>query len=383
MISLPATMLEAPHDIKIDNDFKTHILAKFIDNDVGRLCRKDKTIIKLGSVFYRRIRRKWDKAVQVRKTVRIEMRRLGNLYLIFTKQQNIIEKKKEAHDMFLRCNFEALRDAIDIYSVTSEGKLKPGLKQNLLFLLKRSAKALKAILMSNSEDDEAREIESFVQVLELWEDFVFGDAQYELNKRRQINLRRPENLPNEDDVQLVRQTVIASMKSLTSDPFLLWDDGCYIKLRDSACTRLTLLNARRGGEPARLTIDEWDDARKDNWIDKQRLQHLDELDMHMVKTLKVTYVTGKGNNHLVPILIPDDTIAALTKLSDPEVRKQAGILELNNYLFPSTRNSEIHVSGWHSLHNVCDNLPLKDPTNMKSTSNRRRSLLLTRSLLDF
>ena len=58
------------------------------------------------------------------------------------------------------------------------------------------------------------------------------------------------------------------------------------------------------------------------------------------------------------------------KLSDKEVRKQAGINGINMYLFLRTWNSEIHASGWHALHNICDDLVLKDPVNMKSTSNR-------------
>ena len=56
--------------------------------------------------------------------------------------------------MFLRSNFDKLRGAIDAYSTTTEGKSKPGLKQNQLYLLKRSAKALKTILLSNSKDEK-------------------------------------------------------------------------------------------------------------------------------------------------------------------------------------------------------------------------------------
>ena len=44
----------------------------------------------------------------------------------------------------------------------------------------------------------------------------------------------------------------------------------------------------------------------------------------------------------------------------------------NSYLFASTRHSEVHVSGWHALNNVCSKLHLKEPAKMKSTSNRHR-----------
>ena len=219
VVSLPMSLFECNKRMKLDEDFKSNILAKFRNNPTGTLCRKDEAIISIGSVFYRKIKIKLVKAIQVRRSVRMEMRRLGNLYLTFLRQENIVSTYGNAQDMFLRRNFNQMKNAIEDYSTTPEGKIKPGLKQNLLYLLKRSAKALKAILMADEKDNESNEIERFMQVLELWEDYIFGDAQYELNKRRQTNLRRPDKLPNEDDVQLVRNYLIEKMKILTEDPF--------------------------------------------------------------------------------------------------------------------------------------------------------------------
>ena len=121
-----------------------------------------------------------------------------------------------------------------------------------------------------------------------------------------------------------------------------------------------------------MSIEEWVNVKQDKWIDKQRLENLDDLDLLLVKQLKITYVSGKGNNHLVPVLISVDTAKAREKLSDPEVRKQAGILESNNYLFASTHNSVVHVSEWHALHNVCASLTVKETENTKVTANRHR-----------
>ena len=216
-------------------------------------------------MFYRQVRRKKDKAVQVRQTVRIEMRRLGFLYFEL-KKHKITKQHNNVQDMFIRDNFDSLRDAIDIYSTSAEGNLKAGLKQNLIFLLKRSAKVIKAIAMSQGKDQDGSESNVFIEVLELWEDNIFGDAQYEINKRRQINLRRPKNLPNEEDVNLIRETIISTMKNLTEDSFQLWDETCFVKLRDAACTRLTLLNAQRGGEPAHMTVTNNDYRILINWI---------------------------------------------------------------------------------------------------------------------
>ena len=82
------------------------------------------------------MKRKKDKAVQVRRTLRIELRRLASLYNIFlTFSPNRIHQNSS--DMFRRENFNCLKKAIDIYSTDGEDNLKAGAKQNLLFLLKR------------------------------------------------------------------------------------------------------------------------------------------------------------------------------------------------------------------------------------------------------
>ena len=42
---------------------------------------------------------------------------------------------------------------------------------------------------------------------------------------------------------------------------------------------------------------------------------------------------GKGINHLVPVIVPDDTVAALHKPSDPVCQLDCGIAEDNQYLY--------------------------------------------------
>lgn len=80
-------------------------------------------------------------------------------------------------------------------------------------------------------------------------------------------------------------------------------------------------------------------------------------------------MTGK-NTHLVPIIYPLDTLKSLEILSDPVIRKQATVEPSNPYLFPSTRNSEFHLSGWHGFDNICKKVDLKEPQNITFTKNR-------------
>ena len=80
------------------------------------------------------------------------------------------------------------------------------------------------------------------------------------------------------------------------------DSHSYIELRDLAVCRLTVFNAQRGGEPARLVISEWQDAENGSWLDPKRLQvAATDKELTMFRNLKVRYQGGKGNNHLVPV----------------------------------------------------------------------------------
>ena len=38
-----------------------------------------------------------------------------------------------------------------------------------------------------------------------------------------------------------------------------------------------------GGEPARPLLEEWDDARKDKWINKQGAEFLDPVEKTLIK----------------------------------------------------------------------------------------------------
>lgn len=70
-------------------------------------------------------------------------------------------------------------------------------------------------------------------------------------------------------------------------------------------TTLIIFNARRGGEPVRLTIKQWEEALSGEWLDQS-----DQNDM------LVTYQTGKDPNHLVPIMFPTETLQAMKFLTD-------------------------------------------------------------------
>lgn len=160
------------------------------------------------------------------------------------------------------------------------------------------------------------------------------------------------------------------MGTIMEDSYVVWDTHLYVELRDLLVCRLTLFNARRGGERSRLRLAEWKDAENNAWITTEEIDN--PLDKLLAKDLKVAYQTGKSNRHLVPVLMPQDTLMPLKKLADEDTRSMAGIAKENPYLFASTQNSDYHVSGWHAVHRVCDKLELTRGNLLTATKNRHR-----------
>ena len=90
--------------------------------------------------------------------------------------------------------------------------------------------------------------------------------------------------------------------------------------------------------------------------------------------MMIAYQTGKGN-HLVPVLIPRDYVAGLTILTDPQVRKDVGILESNPYVFPNTEQSQFHVLGWNTTRKMCEDANVEKPELL--TASKQRHIIST------
>jgi hypothetical protein len=369
--ALPISLMKESLDgVKLA--FKSNILAGFINDETGDICRSDEAIIYFGTKLYDKLAKKADKKQEVQKSVRADMRRIAKLYAEFkrlcTEEQT---PNNSSADMLIRSNFDMLADAIEACTTKEDKTLKAGLKTLMYYGIKNFAKITRGSFLIRNQDDKAHEISKFVDVLELNHNIIFGDATYELNKNRQVKLRRPQQLPDENDVARLKTYVVGRLASLLEDPYKVWNGHDYIELRDLTVSRLTLFNARRGGEPARMFISEWKDAENSSWLDKRRVLHNDP-DRNFFEDMKVTFQTGKGNNHLVPVLIPQDLVKAMQTLTDTSVRSSSSVQDRNVFIFPSTQNSESHVSGWHAVNRVCIDAKVLRPDLLTATKMRHR-----------
>lgn len=378
-VSVPLHLLSHFEDSNSDG-FLHEVLCKLREDEIGLKCREDSVICFIGKRLWTQSKRKADKKNEVRKGVMTSMRRLSALYLLFLKQQEElgVVKQREGNvaDMFIRANFTHLEQAVIEYTTKGFGNstddLKHGLKTAIYCLIKKACKLIKGMYLIDDEDDKASDVDKFIDVFELSHDYLFGDATYAMNRNRNEKLRKPEALPLEEDIAKVREYTLFRMQAITKESYVIFDTHNFVELRDLLVSRLTLFNARRGGEPCRLRLVEWEDAAKNAWISQQEVQKLDELDRALLKDLKVAYQTGKGNKHLVPILLPPDTMDAMEMIVREENRALAGVNKTNTYVFPSTQDSLSHVSGWHAVNSVIRKLNLQKPDLLTATKNRHR-----------
>lgn len=145
-------------------------------------------------------------------------------------------------------------------------------------------------------------------------------------------------------------------------------------LRSLVVARLTLYNARRGEEPARMLMKEWKDAEAGTWLPEESIESIqDDAEKYLIGQYKLVYIGGKGRK-FVPVLVPNDLCPAMELLI--KYRKDFGITDENGFLF-ATRSSMSHCSGWHAVSSVCEKAGM---SIINATSNRHRLSTLYASL---
>lgn len=360
-----------PDDLKVSDKFVDTILSKLISDEVATVIKNDSQIIFIGNKLYKKLSHKKEKLVTLRNQVRNEMRMLATLYINTKSLDGFKETHNNVLDLFDRDNFDHLSDAVENITKYEDQKMKAGQRKNYYYLLRRTGKKFRDRLYQMRDDALSNEVNSFLRVLKSNQDILLNKALYNLEKTKQKKSRKPCQFPKEEDINSLFKYIKTKLKLLCSS-FTFYSTSIFIEIRNLAMTRLTLLNARRGGETGRLLIEEWREAEEGSWIDKQRLKNLTEAEKMLIDSMKICYFTGKGNHHIVPMIIPEDCMKALKILTDPSIRNVCGIMAINEFVFASTKNSDVNFSGWHALKAVCEKLKLQRPDLINATNNRHR-----------
>ena len=356
--------------------FITNILNNLRNDEIGKCCLNDQYILEIGKWLWGKQKHKIDKIMGTKNSVRRDMRQLAQLNIELLKVEDEIGalpiKYNDIRNLYCRKNLKHIFQALTNLSYNIDGKFKPGFKINTKYLLLKTANIMKTIYQLNDSDMEANDIEKFIDLLKVTEGDIFGDAVYQLNKNRNTNLRKPQNIPLEDDVKKLKEYMVSIMNKLNKLSQLSNKD--FTLLRDIVVCRLTIFNARRGGEPCRLFIKDWTDAKNKTWISEANSFNLQlkENEKELLKKICLTYQTGKGNNHLVPIIFPQDTFKSIEILCSEEVREAHNIPKQNTYAFPTLQGNDHHVQGWYCVDRICSQADLKRKDLMTATKNRHR-----------
>ena len=337
-------------------------MCKFRDDRVGNVCRTDKLITFLGKKLKSKSFRR-DKHI-----IMNDMRRMGNLLAKFQSVCSISTMSDE--DLIKRENFRNLEIAIEELTKKVDDQVKAGLKLSVGYLLKKSAKVIKASYIIEDQLSEADEVGRFLSVLDLDWDFMFRRSLSIVEGQREAVLKKPQSMPIEYDISKLKDYTIGSMDKIVNDVYLKWDAHVFNRMRSLIVCRLTLFNARRGGESSRLTLNEWEYADNEAWVDPQLVENVDDpLEKSMLHTFKLAYQAGKGSNKLVPVLMPTDTIEPIRMLVE-----DVGISDENPFLFPFTQKSVVgHVS---------KKLPCPWESNCRTATKYRHRVSTLYALLD-
>ena len=215
------------HFDNCSSDFKELLNTIQLD-EVGNYVKSDRIILMLRWRSFNPLRRKKDKAVEGRKTVRTQMRLVARLYLDFCNLYNsqtdvqLVEPMNNAADIYRRETILILGRTIDNICEKPDSELtshsvsnqKSGLKIGILNLLKKTGHMLISHFLMECEDLKSNRVTEFLKVLKLFESELFGDAYYDLNYRRSRTLRKPVNLPKNNDVRLLMEECKKIMQSI-------------------------------------------------------------------------------------------------------------------------------------------------------------------------
>ena len=343
-----------------DSDFAVSVLSKMKDDQCGNLARNDEMIVEVGLHYYRKNPKK-DRHLSM-----THMRRLSTLLLKFRELSK--NSSLTGVDMLDKNKFECLRASLDAVCCDEE---KFNLKLALGYLLKKAAGVMQGVFLTTGKEEREEGLRQFLKVLDYHWGEIFNSALFRIDKRRQEKLRKPGELPLETDLQKLNDFCMKTMNEIATDQFALCGIDEFRKLRACIVTRLTVFNSRRGGEPARLELSEWNAADNGEWIDPQLAQTVSPDDQEMLAKYKLAYQSGKGNKDVVPLLIPMDCVVGIRKLMD--MRAEVGISDNNKYVFPYSQQSLDHVCGWKEMKSVCKLAGVVQPQLINANKIRHRA----------
>lgn len=196
-------------------------------------------------------------------------------------------------------------------------------------------------------DDDllAAEVDKFITCFSHRWKYEYRTSELAAERRRFEHTRLPVNLPQED-VKKLRVYIEQELNT-----FISMDDISplhYVRVRNLVLSRILLLNGKRSNEPSRLTIKEMRELLEGKWV---RIDQ-NETESEALKNYTIGYAAAKNPKKPVDVIVPKSLNGLINYLLNPEVRKEAGVWQCNDFAFPSL-SSNNKASGYHDFRKIC------------------------------
>ena len=172
--------------------------------------------------------------------------------------------------------------------------LKAGLKIAVGTLVKQCCHILVDHHLTSGQKAVADEICEFRKVFASPIHYakLTATAEYHLKEKRQRQNRKPSNLPDEADLSKLMSYIDDEVMRISTAT----SPREFVQLRKVTLACITLLNARRGSEAARLLVADWYESGE--WIRGARLTSKHK---ELFESYSVALVMGKGEPVFFPV----------------------------------------------------------------------------------
>lgn len=356
---------------KLSDQFDIDVIGALSSDEIGNYVSGSNFLKSIGRCIYNSKYSQAHKNKGNASNVRQNLRILANLFIHF--RHTLAEKIKVdpesimIEEMFQRqtrfvegissINLKVLEEVVE--NVSDSGS---NARAKIYWTLMKATNILSGIYSTNCQDDLVTELNFFKNALKCNGSTagIFADAIHAPHYVREFKLRKPGNLPTSDDVMRVRDFVVHEIQKLVNfelDP----KNIDFVFLRQLLITRLTFLNGRRGGEASRLTKNQYEVAKRNEWINNEMKDLIkDSAELNLLEKYKLAYLCGKGKS-VVPLLIPSDSLKAIDLLCDEDFRMTAGVNADNTFVFPATRDRKYNVTGSCDISSIMTKVGLDKP----------------------
>ena len=264
-------------------DINRYILANMQRDQYHLIIRTDKLLMAYGAIELEK------KEIDRYHDVSYSLRVLAKLLCAYRELHD--KENTSAKDLVLPENYDRMTN-----SVKSIAKYhgprdigNPHLILRAGYSLKTLAIIVKLKNLKMGFQDMVDKMRCFAELYESDYVILANNARSEYDKRKG---NAPEALPLEADVKLLRKFCVREINNLINVENLFQSD--YVYLSKLIYTRLLTFNARRGGEPGKLTLTDWTMVENDRWKRKEDLERLvDPVERTLAERLKLCYIEGK------------------------------------------------------------------------------------------